>query len=81
MLCEANCRRSGLVAPLLRHTKLLCVNMVIDKQDLTKNHWCYIYDQDIGAARVSFPSNLAPTSVEGGHSTLQGEVFRRDDED
>jgi len=68
-------------AALLRHTKLLCVNMVISKQDLAKNHWCYIYDHEIGAARVSFPSNLAPTSVEDGTSVLQAEIFRRHDED
>jgi len=68
-------------AALLRHTKLLCVNLVIRRENLVKCHWCYIYDNDIEPARVSFPSNLSPASMKGGISTLQAEVFRRNDEE
>ncbi len=65
---------------MLRHTKLLCVNMVISKPALTKNHWCYIYDHDIGPARVSFPGNLSAASEQNEVSMLQAEIFRRDNE-
>jgi len=65
----------------LKHTKLLCVNMVVNRPRLTPLHWCYIYDHDVEAARVSFPSNLSPGGVREGLSTLQAEIFRRFDED
>jgi protoporphyrinogen oxidase len=68
-------------AELLHHTKLLCVNMVVSKSSLTNAHWCYIYDEDVQAARVSFPSNLAPGSAPEGCATLQAEIFRDHRED
>lgn len=64
----------------LRHTQLLCVNLIVDRPALTDCHWFYVYDGDIDAARVSVPSNLAPGSVPPGRTALQAEVFRRDDE-
>jgi protoporphyrinogen oxidase len=64
----------------LRHTQLLCVNMIIDRPRLTDCHWFYVYDQDVEAARVSVPSNLAPGCVPAGRTAIQAEVFRRDDE-
>lgn len=68
-------------AALLRYTKLLCVNMIVRRPGISKNHWCYIYDHEINPARVSFPSNLSPNSITNDISTLQAEIFRRDDED
>jgi protoporphyrinogen oxidase len=64
----------------LRHTQLLCVNLIVDRPGLTDNHWFYVYDQDIDISRVSVPSNLAPQSFEGAATALQLEIFRRDDE-
>lgn len=67
-------------AQKLRHTQLLCVNLIIDRPDLTPHHWFYIYDPEIEVARASIPSNLAPCSVPDGQTALQAEVFRRSDE-
>jgi protoporphyrinogen oxidase len=67
-------------ASRLRHTKLLCVNLLVSKPDLVDHHWCYLYDPEIHAARVSFPSLLAPKSVEPGITAIQAEIFRRHDE-
>lgn len=67
-------------AVLLKHTQMLCVDMIVARTDLTPNHWFYIYDKDVDAARVSFPGNLAPKSVPAGHTALQAEIFRRTDE-
>jgi protoporphyrinogen oxidase len=64
----------------LRHTQLLCVNLIVDRPRLTNCHWFYVYDPDIEAARVSVPTNLAPGSLPDGRTALQAEVFRRDDE-
>jgi protoporphyrinogen oxidase len=67
-------------ARLLRHTQLLCVNLVVNRPRLTDCHWFYVYDEDVEAARVSVPSNLAPGAAPPGQTALQAEVFRRDDE-
>ncbi len=64
----------------LRHTQLLCVNILVKKPQLTNNHWFYIYDEDIDVARVSVPSNLSGESLPPEWTALQAEVFRRDDE-
>ena len=45
-------------ASLLKATQLLCVNIVVNRPQLTPKHWFYIYDQDIPASRVSIPTNL-----------------------
>lgn len=58
----------------LHHTKLLCVNVVVSVPNLTDLHWCYVYDDDIPAARISFPSNLSPRN--SSSTAIQAEVFR-----
>ena len=68
------------LASRLRHTQLLCVNLIVDRPRLTDCHWFYIYDREIEASRVSLPGNLAPGSVAEGRTALQAEIFRRDDE-
>ena len=66
-------------AMLLRHTQLLCVNLVLNNVKPIKKHWCYIYDQDILPSRISFPSNY--NSFDNNKNVLmQAEVFRRSDE-
>ncbi len=67
-------------AKLLRHTQLLCVNILVKKPNLTPYHWFYIYDKEIQASRVSIPSNLAPHSVPPDTTTIQAEIFYRNDE-
>lgn len=67
-------------AAKLRHTQLLCVNVVVARPNLTELDWFYIYDRDIEPARVSVPSNLGDEPAAQTHSALQAEVFRRDDE-
>jgi len=67
-------------AARLRHTQLLCVNMVVGRENLSDCHWFYIYDEAIDAARVWLPGNLAPGSVPRGVTALQAEVFRGGDE-
>jgi protoporphyrinogen oxidase len=64
----------------LRHTQLLCVNLLVNRPQLTDCHWFYVYDEAIDASRVSVPSNLSPTSALDGVTALQAEIFRRDDE-
>ncbi len=63
-------------AKKLRHTKLRCVNLIVAGAELTDSPWCYIYDHEIDAARVSFPGTLAPASIPAGTTAIQAEVFR-----
>jgi protoporphyrinogen oxidase len=69
-------------AALLRNTKLLCVNMVVNRPNLAPYHWCYVYDEAIHSSRISFPSNLSSSvPIDSGTiSLLQCEIFRRNDE-
>jgi protoporphyrinogen oxidase len=68
-------------AASLRHTKMLGVNIVVNKPDLVPHHWFYIYDSDIDVSRVKVMSNLIPGSLPEGKTVLQTEIFRRDDEE
>lgn len=67
-------------ASRLKHTKLLCVNIVINRPRLTDLHWFYIYDQEIQASRVSVASNLGNEPAAAEKTALQAEIFRRADE-
>lgn len=67
-------------ASLLRHTQLLCVNIVINRPRVTDLHWFYIYDQEIEASRVSVTSNLGNEPLAAEKTALQAEIFRRADE-
>lgn len=64
----------------LRHTQLICVNMVINQPALSPAHWFYVYGQDVQAARVKVMSNVAPRGTPPGCTALQCEIFRRGDE-
>jgi len=66
-------------AKQLHHTKLLCVNIVVGQPKISNNHWFYVYDQSIEAARVSIPSNLIGSDTPS--SAIQAEVFRDHRED
>jgi protoporphyrinogen oxidase len=68
-------------AQLLRNTKSLCINLIINKPNLSSNHWCYVYDKDILPARISFPGNLSQNTSKQHITTIQAEIFRRDNED
>jgi len=63
-------------AALLRHTKLLCVNLVVRRVRLSPWHWFYIYDSDIEASRVSLVTNLSSRIVADELTGLQAEIFR-----
>lgn len=67
-------------ASRLRHTQLICVNMVVAREHLSDNHWFYVYGQDIDVSRVKVISNIAAAAVPEGCTALQCEIFRRGDE-
>jgi hypothetical protein len=67
-------------AASLRHTRLLGVNLVINRPCPVPYHWFYIYDPDIEVSRVKVVSNVLPGEYPPGQMVLQTEIFRRDDE-
>lgn len=67
-------------AAQLRHLQMLCVNILVNKSDISPHHWFYIYDEDVDVARVKVMSNVAPAAIPEGCTALQCEIFRRMDE-
>lgn len=63
--------------------KLTCsscvlVNVVLDREDLSENHWTYFYDPDIPFARLSFPHIFSPENVPRGQGSIQAEIYFSD---
>lgn len=60
--------------------KLLCsslvlVDIAVNRPDLSKHHWFYVYDENISFARVHFPHMLSPHNVPPGCGSIQVEVY------
>ena len=63
--------------------KLACsacvvVNVVLDRPDISKAHWRYVYDEDISITRLSFPHMLSPNNVPEGMGSIQAEIYFSD---
>ncbi|MFT5171700.1 MAG: protoporphyrinogen oxidase, partial [Candidatus Marinamargulisbacteria bacterium] len=63
-------------AKKLAFTKLLCVNIVLSRPNMTDKHWFYVYDSDIDICRVSVPTNLCRNERSQQVTGLQAEIFR-----
>lgn len=59
-------------------SKAIIVNLGINKPDISKAHWTYIYDQDICFARLSFPHMFSRSTVPSGCSAVQAELYYSD---
>ncbi len=57
----------------LRFLRHCCVNFVVNREKLGDADWFYVYDPEIMAARVSFPSRLSGSR--DGRTAVQTEVF------
>lgn len=60
-------------ATKLRALRQYCVNLVVDREDLSPANWFYIYDPDIAISRVSFPFSLS--GERNGQTAIQAEIF------
>lgn len=65
-------------AARLACSSCVVVNVVLDRPDISKAHWRYIYDEDISIARLSFPHMLSPNNVPEGMGSIQAEVYFSD---
>jgi protoporphyrinogen oxidase len=51
------------------------VNIGVNREDLSKAHLTYFYDEDICFSRISFPHMLAASNVPPGTGSIQAEVY------
>ncbi len=54
------------------------VNIGVNREDLSKAHVTYFYDEDICFARIGFPHMLSPTNAPPGTGSIQAEVYFSD---
>jgi protoporphyrinogen oxidase len=62
-------------AQKLRCSELLLVNVEVPHKVSRKEHWLYVYDQDMLTSRVTLMDNLAPSNAPEGRSAVQVEVY------
>jgi protoporphyrinogen oxidase len=56
-------------------TTLVVVNIGVDREDLSRGHVTYFYDEDICFARLGFPHMLAPSNAPSGTGSIQAEIY------
>lgn len=59
----------------LKYTSIALVSIGLNKPNIPKYLWFYIYDEDILAARCYSPSIKSPDNVPKGCSSLQFEIY------
>jgi protoporphyrinogen oxidase len=53
----------------------LLVNLGVNREDLSKAHITYFYDEDICFSRIGFPHMLAASNAPAGTGSIQAEVY------
>lgn len=59
----------------LRYRDLITVHLMLNRQQVTPNHWIYIHDRDIGFARIHEPKNWSIEMAPFGKTSLVIEYF------
>ncbi|HXO19954.1 MAG TPA: FAD-dependent oxidoreductase [Thermoanaerobaculia bacterium] len=63
----------------LRYQGIYCVNLGIDRENISDKHWVYFYEDLFPFHRLSFPAAFSPDTVPPGKSSIATEVaFSRD---
>lgn len=60
---------------LLACSSCVLVNVGVNREDLSKAHVTYFYDDDICFTRLSFPHMLSATNAPAGTGSIQAEVY------
>jgi UDP-galactopyranose mutase len=58
----------------LRYQGIFCLNLGIDRPDVSDKHWVYFYEDDFPFHRLSFPANFTPANVPAGKSSISMEI-------
>ena len=56
-------------------TTCVLVNIGVDREDLSRAHITYFYDEDICFTRLGFPHMLAASNAPTGRGSIQAEVY------
>lgn len=54
---------------------VVLVNVGLDREEISRSHLTYIYDEDICFTRLGFPHMLSSTNVPPGTGSIQAEVY------
>jgi protoporphyrinogen oxidase len=58
----------------LQHNVIECVNIGIDRPDISPYHWVYFYEDEFITHRISFPRNFSESTCPPGTSSVCCEV-------
>ncbi len=58
----------------LRCQGIYCLNIGIDRADVSDKHWVYFYEDEFPFHRLSFPGNFTPANVPAGKSSISMEI-------
>jgi protoporphyrinogen oxidase len=58
----------------LRYQGIYCLNVGIDRPDISTMHWVYFYEDGFPFHRLSFPANFTPHNVPAGKSSISMEI-------
>jgi protoporphyrinogen oxidase len=58
----------------LRYQGIYCINLGIDRPQLSDMHWVYFYEDPFPFHRLSFPATFSPDTVPPGKSSIATEV-------
>jgi protoporphyrinogen oxidase len=58
----------------LSYQGIYCINLGIDRPDISDKHWVYFYEDPFPFHRLSFPATFSPDTVPPGKSSIATEV-------
>ena len=58
----------------LKYNSVLCVNLGINRKNISNTHWIYFPEEKYAAFRISFPGSFSSSTVPEGYSSIQAEV-------
>lgn len=58
----------------LRYQGIYCLNVGIDRPEISDKHWVYYYEDGFPFHRLSFPANFTPANVPPGKSSVSMEI-------
>ena len=62
----------------LRYQGIYCLNIGIDRPNVSDKHWVYFYEDAYPFHRLSFPANFTPANVPHGKSSISMEIAYSD---
>ena len=67
--------RDVLAAQRLACSTCVLVNVGVNRDDLSKSHMTYVYDEDLCFTRLNFPHMFSPNNAPNGSGSIQAEVY------